>query len=78
MFNPQFNEKFQTKLLIFLVFLSLPHPPHPLALCIYTLLFLSSSARGYKTFFMLNSTEHEILNAHKYKNIKKFGFFKFR
>ena len=31
--------------------------------------------RGYKTFFMLNSTEHEILNAHKHKNIKKFGFF---
>ena len=31
--------------------------------------------RGYKTFFMLNSFEHEILNAHKYKNIKKFGFF---
>ena len=30
---------------------------------------------GYKTFFMLNSVEHEILNAHKYKNIKKFGFF---
>ena len=25
---------------------------------------------------MLNSVEHEILNAHKYKNIKKFGFFK--
>ena len=24
---------------------------------------------------MLNSAEHEILNAHKYKNIKKFGFF---
>ena len=24
--------------------------------------------RGYKTFFMLNSVEHEILNAHKYKN----------
>ena len=23
---------------------------------------------------MLNSIEHEILNAHKYKNIKKFGF----
>ena len=23
--------------------------------------------RGYKTFFMLNSIEHEILNAHKYK-----------
>ena len=31
--------------------------------------------RGYKTFFMLNSTEHEILKAHKYKNIKKFSFF---
>ena len=24
---------------------------------------------------MLNSVEHEILNAHNYKNIKKFGFF---
>ena len=24
--------------------------------------------RGYKTFFMLISAEHEILNAHKYKN----------
>ena len=32
-------------------------------------------ARGYKTFFVLNSIEHEILIAHKYKNIKKFGFF---
>ena len=32
--------------------------------------------RGYKTFFMLSSVEHEILNAHKYKNIKKFGSFK--
>ena len=31
--------------------------------------------RGDKTFFMLNSVEHEILNAHKYKNIKKFGIF---
>ena len=27
--------------------------------------------RGYKTFFMLNSIEHENLNAHKYKNINK-------
>ena len=35
-----------------------------------------SWARGYKTFFVLNSVEHEILNAHKYKNIKKFGLFK--
>ena len=25
---------------------------------------------------MLNSVEHEILYAHKYKNIKKFGLFK--
>ena len=30
--------------------------------------------RGYKNFFMLNSVEHEILNTHKYKDIKKFGF----
>ena len=32
--------------------------------------------RGYKTFFVLNSVEHELLNAHTYKNIKKFGIFK--
>ena len=25
-------------------------------------------ARGYNTFFMLNSSEHEILNAYKYKD----------
>ena len=31
--------------------------------------------RGYKTFFILNSVEYEILNAHKYKNIKKFSMF---
>ena len=31
--------------------------------------------RGYKTFFMLNSVEHEISNARRYKNIKKFGFY---
>ena len=31
--------------------------------------------RGYKTFSMLNSTEHEISNAHKFKYIKKFSFF---
>ena len=24
---------------------------------------------------MLNSVEHELLNAHKYKSIKEFGFF---
>ena len=32
-------------------------------------------ARDYKTFFMLSSVEHEILNAHKYKNIKKIQLF---
>ena len=26
-------------------------------------------------FFMLSSVEHEILNAYKYKNVKKFSFF---
>ena len=31
--------------------------------------------RGYKKTFVLNSTEHEILNAPKYKNINKFSFF---
>ena len=36
---------------------------------------LGARARGYKTFFMLNSVEHEILNAHKYKIIKKFGLY---
>ena len=38
-------------------------------------LICESRPRGYKTLFMLNSAEHEILNAHKCKNIKKFGFF---
>ena len=31
--------------------------------------------RGCKALFMLNSVEHEILNARKYKNIKKFGLY---
>ena len=31
--------------------------------------------RGYKTFFMLNSAEYDILNARKCKNIKKFSLF---
>ena len=31
-------------------------------------------ARGYEFFFILNIVEHEILNALKDKNIKKFGF----
>ena len=28
-------------------------------------------ARGYKTFFMLNSAEHEIFSANKYENANK-------
>ena len=32
-------------------------------------------ARGYKTFFMLNSGEHEILNAHKYKRYQEIQLF---
>ena len=39
------------------------------------MLCFKSLARGYKTFLMLNSAEHEILNAHKYKNIKKLSNF---
>ena len=31
--------------------------------------------QGYKTFFMLNSAEYEILNAYKYKNIQKISIF---
>ena len=34
--------------------------------------------RGYKTFLMLNSAEHEILDVHKYENIKKFRIFRLR
>ena len=30
---------------------------------------------GYKKNLMLNSAEHETLNAHKHENIKKFSFF---
>ena len=32
-------------------------------------------ARGYKTFSMLNSAEHEILKARKYEIVKKFSLF---
>ena len=31
--------------------------------------------RGYKTFFMLNSVENEILNAHKYKKYQEIRLF---
>ena len=34
-----------------------------------------NQAQGYKTFTMLNSTEHEISIAYKFKCIKKFSFF---
>ena len=34
----------------------------------------SCLSRGYKAFFVLNSAEHEILNAHEDKKIKKFSF----
>ena len=34
-----------------------------------------TKARGYKTFFMLNSVEHEILNAHKYKKYQEIQLF---
>ena len=30
---------------------------------------------GYKTFFMLNWVEHEILNAHKYKKYQEIQYF---
>ena len=35
-----------------------------------------SGSQGYKKNFVLNSAEHEILNAHQYKNIKKFRIFR--
>ena len=30
---------------------------------------------GNTNFFIINSAAHEIINAHKYENIKKFCFF---
>ena len=38
-------------------------------------LILEILSRGYKKNSMLNSTEHEISNAHKFKYTKKFSFF---
>ena len=43
--------------------------------CLAMTLLRVTRLRGCKTFSMLNSAEHEILNAHKYKNIKKFSIF---
>ena len=36
---------------------------------------LTPGLKVIKKIFMLNSVEHEILNAHKYINMKKFSFF---
>ena len=43
--------------------------------CLQFLTVLTTWARGYKTYFMLNSAEHEILNALKFENIKKLSIF---
>ena len=48
---------------------------HPNTICSQCIDLKGSQARGYKFFFMLNSAKHEILNAHKHKNIKKFSCF---
>ena len=45
---------------------------------ISTSILFTIRARGNKTFLMLNSAEHEILNTHKYKNIKKLSIFRLR
>ena len=37
-----------------------------------------SRPRGYQTFIMLNSAEHEIFIAHKYKHIKNSAFLRLR
>ena len=37
--------------------------------------FFYTRARGYKTFFMLISVEHEILNAHEYENFQEIQLF---
>ena len=42
------------------------------------LIFSRSTIKLFFHFFTLNSVEHEILNDHKYKNIKEFSFFRLR
>ena len=44
-----------------------------LLMCIVVSTSILSRARGYKTFFMLNSVKHEILNTHKYHEIQLFS-----
>ena len=39
------------------------------------LVYWATWPRGYKAFFMLNSVEHEILNAHKYKKYQEIRHF---
>ena len=39
------------------------------------LAYTQDQIRGYKTFFMFNSFEHEILIAQIYENINKFSIF---
>ena len=34
--------------------------------------------RGYRTFYMLNSAEHEILDAHKYKKYQEVRLYRLR
>ena len=41
-------------------------------------LYTLTRGRGYKKIFMFNSAEHEVLNAHKYKNIQNSAFFQLR
>ena len=40
-----------------------------------TPLFAAHGPEVIKLFFVLNSVEHKMLKAHKYKNIKKFSTF---
>ena len=45
---------------------------------LYSMRFIATMqfwVRGYKTFSMLNSAEHELSNANTYQNIKKFSIF---
>ena len=46
--------------------------------CIVVHLTMASRPRGYKTFFMINSVEHEILNAHKDKISRISAFVRLR
>ena len=47
----------------------------PISLQNATSYWLKSGSEVITLFFMLSSAEHEILNAHKYKNIKKLSIF---